>query len=98
MNDIEADNLPLGLDVGTSRIVVARNSGKKYQYDAQLNAFITLPYSKLAKRGVSIQQSWSAPGQPVWLIAQRKAPTNSWTLRPEAGSAASALPAPPGGH
>ena len=49
MNDIEPDNLPLGLDVGTSRIVVARNSGKKYQYEAQLNAFITLPYSKLAQ-------------------------------------------------
>jgi hypothetical protein len=50
MNNNEAEyNLPLGLDVGTSRIVVARNRDKKYQYDAQLNAFITLPYSKLAK-------------------------------------------------
>lgn len=40
---------PLGLDVGTSRIVVARSTGKKYEYDAQLNAFLTLPYSKLAE-------------------------------------------------
>lgn len=39
----------LGLDVGTSRIVVARAGEKKYHYDAQLNAFITLPYSKLAE-------------------------------------------------
>src|ERR1700676_2942853 len=39
---------PLGLDVGTSRIVVARNAGGEYQYDSQLNAFLTLPYSKLA--------------------------------------------------
>ncbi len=38
---------PIGLDVGTSRIVVARREGKKYQFEAQLNAFITLPYSKL---------------------------------------------------
>jgi hypothetical protein len=38
---------PLGLDVGTSRIVVARRQEKKYQFEAQLNAFITLPYSKL---------------------------------------------------
>ena len=38
---------PLGLDVGTSRIVVARRQDKKYQFEAQLNAFITLPYSKL---------------------------------------------------
>jgi hypothetical protein len=50
MNTNEADNnLPLGLDVGTSRIVVARNRDKRYLYEAQLNAFITLPYSKLAQ-------------------------------------------------
>lgn len=39
---------PVGLDVGTSRIVVARTADKKYRYDSQLNAFLTLPYSKLA--------------------------------------------------
>jgi hypothetical protein len=39
----------VGLDVGTSRIVVARTGDKRYSYDAQLNAFITLPYSKLAE-------------------------------------------------
>ena len=40
---------PLGLDVGTSRIVVARNVDKKYQYETELNAFLTIPYSKLAE-------------------------------------------------
>lgn len=46
----ELDNSsPMGLDVGTSRIVVARNGDKKYQYEAQLNAFITMPHSKLAQ-------------------------------------------------
>ncbi|HTP34664.1 MAG TPA: hypothetical protein VMJ75_20945 [Candidatus Acidoferrales bacterium] len=46
----EEDNgQPLGLDVGTSRIVAARSNGKSYKYDSQLNAFITLPYSKLAE-------------------------------------------------
>jgi hypothetical protein len=40
---------PIGLDVGTSRIVVARASDKRYYYEAQLNAFLTLPYSKLAE-------------------------------------------------
>lgn len=40
---------PVGLDVGTSRIVVARAAGKKYGFDAQLNAFFTLPYSRLAE-------------------------------------------------
>ncbi len=38
---------PIGLDVGTSRIVVARAAGKKYDYEAQLNAFFTVPYSPL---------------------------------------------------
>src|SRR6201989_1783341 len=40
---------PLGLDVGTSRIVVARALEKKYVYESQLNAFLVLPYSKLAE-------------------------------------------------
>jgi hypothetical protein len=39
----------LGLDIGTSRIVVARNGDKKVQYDSELNAFLTIPYSKLAE-------------------------------------------------
>jgi hypothetical protein len=48
MNTAEEYTQSLGLDVGTSRIVVARNAEGSYQYDAQLNAFLTLPYSKLA--------------------------------------------------
>src|SRR5580698_4101020 len=40
---------PLGLDVGTSRIVVARDTDKRYAYESQLNAFLALPYSKLAE-------------------------------------------------
>ena len=39
----------LGLDIGTSRIVVARNADKKCLYDSQLIAFITIPYSMLAE-------------------------------------------------
>lgn len=50
MNNAEQEyTQPLGLDIGTSRIVVARNAEKKYHYDSQLNAFITIPYSKLAE-------------------------------------------------
>lgn len=50
MNNTEVEaSQPVGLDVGTSRIVVARNSDRNYNYEAQLNAFITLPYSKLAE-------------------------------------------------
>jgi hypothetical protein len=50
MNKSDQDNnLPLGLDVGTSRIVVARSADKKYHYESQLNAFLTLPHSALAE-------------------------------------------------
>lgn len=40
---------PIGLDIGTSRIVAARTADKKYCYDSQLNAFLTIPYSNLAE-------------------------------------------------
>src|SRR5579872_1141774 len=40
---------PIGLDVGTSSIVAARAAGKKYDYKVQLNAFFTLPYSRLTE-------------------------------------------------
>lgn len=50
MNKTESEYAqPVGLDVGTSRIVVARNGDRKYQYEAELNAFITMPHSKLAE-------------------------------------------------
>lgn len=50
MNNLEQDyTQALGLDVGTSRVVVARAKDKKQQFDTQLNAFLTLPYSKLAE-------------------------------------------------
>jgi hypothetical protein len=50
MNNAEQEyTQALGLDIGTSRIVVARSADKKYQYDSQLNAFLTIPYSKLAE-------------------------------------------------
>jgi|SRR5579883_2096498 hypothetical protein len=40
---------PIGLDVGTSRIVVARTGDKKPECKSQLNAFLTLPHSRLAE-------------------------------------------------
>src|SRR5271157_888962 len=50
MNNVEQEYAqPLGLDVGTSRIVVARIGDKKPDCESQLNAFLTLPYSKLAE-------------------------------------------------
>lgn len=39
----------LGLDVGTSRICLAQRAGEEYQYKTQLNAFVTLPYSRITE-------------------------------------------------
>lgn len=39
----------LGLDVGTSRIVVARRAEKGFRYDSQLNAFVAIPHSKITE-------------------------------------------------
>jgi hypothetical protein len=40
---------PIGLDIGTSRIVTARQVNNEIQYDTQLNAFVTIPYSKMTE-------------------------------------------------
>lgn len=37
----------LGLDVGTSRIVLAQRAGAENTYISQLNAFVSIPYSKI---------------------------------------------------
>ena len=37
----------VGLDVGTSRIVVARRTAGEPEYDSQLNAFVSIPYSRI---------------------------------------------------
>jgi hypothetical protein len=39
----------LGLDIGTSHIVAARNLEQDFQYERQLNAFVSIPYTKLAE-------------------------------------------------
>jgi hypothetical protein len=39
----------VGLDVGTSRIVVAQRAGQEFRYESQLNAFVTLPHSKITQ-------------------------------------------------
>ncbi len=39
----------VGLDVGTSRIVTAQGTGDRADYKTQLNAFVTIPFSKLTE-------------------------------------------------
>jgi hypothetical protein len=37
----------IGLDVGASRIVVARRTAGEPEYESQLNAFVGIPYSRI---------------------------------------------------
>lgn len=39
----------IGLDVGTSRIVTARQGEQAFQFQAQLNAFVSIPYLKMTE-------------------------------------------------
>jgi hypothetical protein len=48
-NTSKTNTSAIGLDVGTSRIVTAQRLDKTTQYQAQLNAFVTLPFSKLTQ-------------------------------------------------
>jgi hypothetical protein len=45
----EKKNPALGLDVGTSRLVVAQRVDQEFHYQTQLNAFVTIPYSRLTE-------------------------------------------------
>jgi hypothetical protein len=40
---------PLGLDVGTSRLVVARQAEPEFQFESQLNAFVNIPFSRMTE-------------------------------------------------
>ena len=39
----------MGLDLGTSRIVLASTQGDRTHYKTELNAFVSMPYSKMTK-------------------------------------------------
>jgi len=39
----------IGLDIGTSRVCRAQIAGEEFQYETQLNAFVSLPYSKITE-------------------------------------------------
>lgn len=45
----QSDSSPIGLDIGTSRIIAAQRSGDEYNFSAELNAFVTIPYSKMTE-------------------------------------------------
>jgi hypothetical protein len=46
----------LGLDAGTSRLVAARRFGDDVRYESQLNAFVSIPYSKITEGALKREQ------------------------------------------
>src|SRR5688572_831994 len=52
VNELGNETQPIGLDVGTSKVVTARRKGKADSIDtgSQLNAFIPVPFSKFTQR------------------------------------------------
>jgi actin-like ATPase involved in cell morphogenesis len=52
---IKAGSHPLGIDVGTSKVVVTRRGGKDVSCTSQLNAFIPVPYSPVTERTIQQQ-------------------------------------------
>jgi actin-like ATPase involved in cell morphogenesis len=52
---VKAGSNPVGLDVGTSKLVAARRSGKEILSAAQLNAFIPVPYSPFTEKTIQQQ-------------------------------------------
>jgi hypothetical protein len=50
---------PMGLDVGTSKIVAARKSGKDVQSASQLNAFLPVPFSPVTEKTIQSQSDIS---------------------------------------
>src|SRR5277367_794434 len=49
MSNHNGNSPTIGLDVGTSRIVVARRAEQEMRYESQLNAFVAIPYSKMTE-------------------------------------------------
>jgi hypothetical protein len=45
----KVNNPAIGLDVGTSRVCLAQRVGDEYQYETQLNAFVTIPFSNMTE-------------------------------------------------
>jgi actin-like ATPase involved in cell morphogenesis len=52
---VKTGSHPIGIDVGTSKVVVAKRGGKEVACASQLNAFIPVPYSPVTERTIQQQ-------------------------------------------
>ncbi|MFN7992692.1 MAG: hypothetical protein U0Q18_03785 [Bryobacteraceae bacterium] len=46
----------IGLDIGSSRIVIARQTEQGFAYESQLNAFVAIPHSRMTESALSREQ------------------------------------------
>ena len=53
IDELDKTGAPMGLDVGTSKVVAARRSAKGVETAGQLNAFIPVPYSRFTENTLS---------------------------------------------
>ena len=49
IDDLDKTTYPMGLDVGTAKVAVARRKNKGIEAAWQLNAFIPVPYSRFTE-------------------------------------------------
>jgi actin-like ATPase involved in cell morphogenesis len=52
---VKTSSQPIGLDVGTSKVVAARRGGRDVACTFQLNAFMSVPYSPVTERTIQQQ-------------------------------------------
>ncbi len=77
----------LGLDVGTSRIVLASQQEETFQFDTQLNAFVCVPFSHMTEKALQREGVPFAKNGTELLVHGNEAPRfadllNSETRRP----------------
>ncbi len=68
MKQTEGQAAPIGLDIGTSRIVVARHVEKEFHFASQLNAFVRIPFSKITEDVLQKEQiPYTADGSVLFV-------------------------------
>jgi hypothetical protein len=74
----------LGIDIGTSRIVVARQRDGDYQFASELNAFIGIPASKMTEKALRRENVVFASEGPQIIVHGNQAPRFADLLNVEA--------------
>lgn len=75
MKHKESENkAAVGLDIGTSRIVAARRQGDEDRFEAQLNAFVALPWSKMTEGSLKREKvPYSVSGEQIVVFGNESA-------------------------